>query len=73
MIIVPDLHLGEPCIKGTRVPVVTIEGSLADGMTLAEILVEYPQLTPKDIRAALAYAATWLSHPGGFGFVAADQ
>ena len=52
-----DIHHGDPCIKGTRVPVATLVGSLADGMTIAEILDAYPQLTPDDIRAALAYAA----------------
>ena len=53
----PDVHHGEPCIRGTRIPVAVIVGSLADGMTFSEILREYPQLTEADIRAALAYAA----------------
>ncbi len=57
----PDLHHGDPCIKGTRIPVKTIIGSLADGMTLEEIMAEYPQLTREDILAALAYAAEVLS------------
>ena len=56
----PDLHHGDPCIKGTRIPVKTIIGSLADGMTSADILAEYPQLTREDILAALAYAADML-------------
>jgi uncharacterized protein (DUF433 family) len=53
----PDLRHGEPCIRGTRVPVALIVGSLADGMTEDEIRQAYPQLTPEDVRAALAYAA----------------
>jgi uncharacterized protein (DUF433 family) len=53
----PDLHHGTPCIKGTRIPVATIVGSLADGMKPQEIQDAYPQLTDEDIRAALAYAA----------------
>jgi uncharacterized protein (DUF433 family) len=53
----PDIHHGDPCIKGTRIPVAIIVGSLADGMTSAEIREAYPQLTDNDIRAALAYAA----------------
>lgn len=53
----PDLHHGTPCIKGTRIPVATIVGSLADGMQPDEIQDAYPQLTEEDIRAALAYAA----------------
>jgi uncharacterized protein (DUF433 family) len=57
IVIAPDLHHGDPCIKGTRIPVATILGSLADGMTQEEIQEAYPQLTGEDVRAALAYAA----------------
>ena len=57
IVIAEDLHHGDPCIKGTRIPVAMIVASLADGMTSAEIMEEYPQLTDLDIRAALAYAA----------------
>jgi uncharacterized protein (DUF433 family) len=52
-----DIHHGEPCIKGTRVPVAIIVGSMADGMSIDEILNEYPQLKRESIQAALAYAA----------------
>jgi uncharacterized protein (DUF433 family) len=57
-----DLHHGDPCIKGTRIPVKTLIGSLADGLTPAEILEEYPQLSEKDLLVALAYAAEVLSN-----------
>jgi uncharacterized protein (DUF433 family) len=53
----PQIHHGDPCVKGTRIPVATVVGSLADGMTYDEILKAYPQLTNEDIYAALAYAA----------------
>ncbi len=53
----PAIHHGDPCIKGTRIPVVMIVGSLADGMTFDEILEAFPQLTTEDIYSALAYAA----------------
>lgn len=53
----PELHHGEPCVKGTRVPVSIIVGSIADGMTFDEILDAYPQLRRESIQAALAYAA----------------
>jgi uncharacterized protein (DUF433 family) len=53
----PDLRHGEPCIRGTRITVTTIVGSLADGMSEEEIRQAYPQVTTDDIRAALAYAA----------------
>ena len=55
--IAADVHHGDACIKGTRIPVATIVGSLADGMTVQEIQEQYPQLTPDDVLAALAYAA----------------
>ncbi|HFE54064.1 MAG TPA: DUF433 domain-containing protein [Bacteroidetes bacterium] len=60
IVVSPDLHHGDPCIKGTRIPVSVILGSLADGMTIQEVLKAYPQLSEEDIRAALAYAAETL-------------
>ena len=57
VVINAELHHGEPCIRGTRVPVRMIIGSLADGMSPQEIRNEYPQLVQDDIQAALAYAA----------------
>lgn len=61
VVVIPDLHHGDPCIKGTRVPVAVIVGSLADGMTPEQIREAYPQLTAEDIQAALAYAADLIS------------
>jgi uncharacterized protein (DUF433 family) len=52
----PDVHHGEPCIKGTRIPVAVIVASLAD-MDRDALIHEYPQLTVEDIQAALRYAA----------------
>ena len=57
-----DIHHGEPCILGTRVPVSMIVGSVADGMTFDEILDAYPQLKNESIQAALAYAADIVRH-----------
>jgi uncharacterized protein (DUF433 family) len=48
---------GVPCIRGLRIPVATVIGLLADGMTEAEIIDAYPDLEPADIPAALHYAA----------------
>lgn len=48
---------GVPCIRGTRIPVATIVGMIAESMTPAEILADYPQLTEADIRQALQFAA----------------
>ena len=57
IVIDPDLHHGNACIKGTRIPVTMIVGSLADGLTEEEILAAYPQLKTEHIQAALDYAA----------------
>lgn len=48
---------GMPCIRGLRIPVATVVGMVADGMTEAEILKAYPDLQAADIREALRYAA----------------
>jgi len=53
----PEIHHGEPRIKGTRVPVSMIVGSVADGMSFEAIMDSYPQLKKESIQAALAYAA----------------
>ena len=53
----PNICFGKACIRGTRISVALIVENLADGVTEREILEAYPDLTPDDIRAALAYAA----------------
>ncbi|MDZ7376247.1 MAG: DUF433 domain-containing protein [candidate division KSB1 bacterium] len=53
----PNVCFGKPCIRGTRIWVSLILDFLANGMTIAEILEEYPHLTEEDIRAAIAYGA----------------
>jgi uncharacterized protein (DUF433 family) len=46
-----------PCIRGLRIPVATVVGMIADGMTEEEILKAYPDLEHEDIQEALRYAA----------------
>ena len=48
---------GVPCIRGTRIPVATVVGMVAEGMTTEAIVADFPQLTSEDIREALRYAA----------------
>ena len=48
---------GVPCIRGLRIPVATVVGLVADGMTEAEILEKYPDLQPGDVQEALRFAA----------------
>jgi uncharacterized protein (DUF433 family) len=53
----PEVCGGKPCVRGTRLWVSLILDLLADGMTEAELLDQYPQLTHEDILAAIAYGA----------------
>lgn len=53
----PNVCFGKPCIRGTRIWVSLILDFLAGGMSMDELLAEYPQLTMEDIRAAIAYGA----------------
>ena len=57
----PEVCGGRPCIRDTRIEIAVILDGLAEGMTEAEIIDHYPQLTREDIHDALAYAAE-LSH-----------
>ncbi len=54
--IAPQIQGGKPVIKGTRVPVHILVGSLAGGMTVEEVCEDY-RVEPIQVRAALAYAA----------------
>ena len=48
---------GKPCIRGMRITVYDILGYLAAGMTIPEIIADFPELTNEDIQATLAFAA----------------
>lgn len=56
-----DVMTGKPIIKGTRIPVDAIIRRLAEGMTVEEILEDYPNLHLQDIKAALEYGAKVVS------------
>ncbi len=53
----PAKCFGKACIRGLRMPVASILAYLSAGMTVAEILEEWPELEPEDIYQALGYAA----------------
>jgi uncharacterized protein (DUF433 family) len=53
----PNVCFGKPCIRGTRIWVSLILDFLANGMSMEELLAEYPQLEVEDVRAAIAYGA----------------
>lgn len=53
----PGKRSGKPCIRGTRMTVTDVLEYLAGGMSHAELLAEFPDLTDEDIRACYAFAA----------------
>ena len=59
----PGKRGGQPCIRGMRITVRDVLEYLAGGMSVDEIVRDFPELTLDDIRACLAYAASQLSMP----------
>jgi uncharacterized protein (DUF433 family) len=52
----PKVCHGKPCIKGTRIMVSIILGLIEEGLNFTQIIEEYPELSEKDIKAAIEYA-----------------
>ena len=61
----PEVMLGKPVIRGTRVPVELILRKLSEGATEADLLDAYPRLTRIDIQAALLTKPFCCKHPDG--------
>jgi uncharacterized protein (DUF433 family) len=59
---------GMPCIRGLRIPVATVVGMIADGMTENEILSAYPDLESDDVHEALRYVDMQLRRYGSVHF-----
>jgi uncharacterized protein (DUF433 family) len=62
----PKVMLGKPVIRGTRVPVETILRWLGKGMSVEELLGQFPVLKREDVLAAQAYAADFLAEEKTF-------
>ena len=58
----PEIMLGKPVIRGTRVTVELLLRKLSEGATEDELLEAYPHLAREDIKAAIAYAADTIGH-----------
>jgi len=58
-----DKRSGQPCIRGMRITVKDVLEYLASGMSVEEILADFPDLTVEDIRACLAFAADRVGAP----------
>ena len=52
----PGTRSGKPCIRGTRIAVTDVLEYLAGGMSVGEVLADFPDLTEADVRAALTFA-----------------
>ena len=66
----PDVLVGKPAVKGTRISVELILGWLAQGWSHDMLVESYPQITPEDILAALAFAAEMMRDES---YVASDK
>ncbi len=53
----PDIMLGKPSIKGTRITVELVLRKIGEGMTFEEVLIAYPAITKEDILASISYSA----------------
>jgi uncharacterized protein (DUF433 family) len=62
VVINPDVMLGKPVIRGTRITVELILRKLGEGATSSDLLEAHPHLTAEDIQAAMTYAADTLAH-----------
>lgn len=58
----PSVRSGKACVRNLRITVSDVLGYLASGMTIQEIIIDFPQLTKEDIQACLAYAAESEKH-----------
>lgn len=53
----PNIRFGKPHLIGTRISVADVLGWLASGMSIEEIVEDFPELSPNQIKACLAFAA----------------
>jgi uncharacterized protein (DUF433 family) len=58
----PNVLMGKPVIRGSRIPVELLLRKLSEGATEEELLEGYPRLSREDIQAALRYAADTVAH-----------
>lgn len=58
----PNKRSGKPCVRDLRITVADVLGYLATGMSVAEVIADFPQLTQEDVLACLAYAADSEKH-----------
>lgn len=62
IIVDPNILVGKPVVRGTRIPVYLILNLLANGKSINDIIEDYPELTTEDIIAAIKYAASHMRY-----------
>jgi uncharacterized protein (DUF433 family) len=68
----PNVMLGKPVVRGTRITVELILRKLGEGATTEELLDAYPRLTENDIHAAMLFAADSIGHQEVFDLAAPE-
>jgi len=68
----PNIMGGQACIRGMRIPVSLVMNLVANGMATEEIIQEYPDLEPEDIKEALQYAS-WLTKEGMYPAIGVEK
>ena len=58
----PNVMMGKPVVKGTRIPVELILRKLSEGASMSDLIDAYPRLTVEDIHACIGYAADMVAH-----------
>jgi len=73
IVIDPEIMVGKPVIRGTRIPVDLLIKLVAQGMSQDEILKDYPHLTKEDIQAALFYGSEVVAHEEIFPLLVGEK
>jgi uncharacterized protein (DUF433 family) len=58
----PEIMVGKPCIKGTRIPVDMISNKINNGYSVEDLLDAYPRITKEDIEACMIYEEQEIKH-----------
>ena len=69
VVVDPEIMLGKPVFKGTRIPLYIIIGLIGDGIPEEEIIKMYPDITAEDIKAAMKFASMIMENQGTGEFI----
>jgi uncharacterized protein (DUF433 family) len=69
----PQILLGKPVFRGTRIPIYVVLDLLAEGKTVQEIIEDYPDLTKDDVKAAIMFASDTARHIAEIELETADR